>query len=249
MRIKYFERYELKYLLNREQARLIQAELLNYLKPDQFGDEVGHYPITSLYYDTADYQAYWNKIEGHRFRRKVRIRVYGDQVVTPETPVFVEIKQRNNKTLQKKRIVVPYQAALTLCGEGEAIEVETAADQETMQEVQYLSSVQQLQPACIVSYNRHALEGSEYDSGLRVTFDTNLKGRIHNLSLLSSDQSERHYFLPPDWAIMEVKVNVRVPYWLTELIGKYSCTLRRVSKYCLALEKSKILLRAQRTLL
>jgi SPX domain protein involved in polyphosphate accumulation len=248
MRIKYFERYELKYLLNREQVRLIQAELLNYLNPDQHGDESGQYPITSLYYDTADYRAYWNKIEGHRFRRKVRIRVYGDQVITPESPVFVEIKQRNNKTLQKKRIVVPYQAALALCGTGEAVALETAADHETMQEVQYLASVQQLQPACIVSYDRYALEGSEYDPGLRVTFDTNLKGRTHSLSLLSADQSESYYFLPPDWAIMEVKVNVRVPYWLTELIGKYSCTLRRVSKYCSALEKSKILLREQHPL-
>jgi hypothetical protein len=44
---------------------------------------------------------------------------------------------------------------------------------------------------------------------------------------------------------MEVKVNYRVPYWLTEMIGKYRFTLRRVSKYCAALEQTKAILQQQ----
>jgi hypothetical protein len=97
----------------------------------------------------------------------------------------------------------------------------------------------------VVSYDRQAFEGSEYDPGLRVTFDTNLKGRTHDLSLLSMGSVESRFFLPPGWCILEVKVNYRVPYWLTELIGKHRCTLRRVSKYCAALEQSKALLQRQ----
>jgi hypothetical protein len=45
---------------------------------------------------------------------------------------------------------------------------------------------------------------------------------------------------------MEIKVNDRVPYWLTEVISKYRCTVRRISKYCTALEQSKALLKNQR---
>ena len=104
----------------------------------------------------------------------------------------------------------------------------------------------QLQPTCVVSYDRMAFNGSEYDDGLRITFDTNLKGRTHALSLETIGHAESQFFIPPDWCIMEVKVNYRVPYWVTEMIGKYRFTLRRVSKYCAALEQSKSLMETQR---
>jgi SPX domain protein involved in polyphosphate accumulation len=246
VRIKYFNRYELKYVLRRSQADQIAGELAKHLDPDPYSDNGGQYAITSLYYDTEDYRAYWDKIDGHRFRRKVRIRVYGTQPVTPEADCFVEIKQRINKSLQKKRVIVPYSTALALCGSGKGVQMDSEVDQEVVREVQYLSEALQLRPACVVSYNRLALNGHEYDVGLRVTFDTNLKCRIHDLSLLTQDQGENHYFLPPDWCIMEIKVNHRLPFWLTEFIGKHRCTLQRVSKYCTALEKSKLMLRESR---
>jgi hypothetical protein len=100
----------------------------------------------------------------------------------------------------------------------------------------------QLQPACVVSYDRMAFEGAAYDPGLRVTFDTNLKGRVHDLTLTSQGYADNQFFIPPEWCVMEVKVNYRVPYWLTELIGRYRCTLRRISKYCTALEQFKAIL-------
>jgi SPX domain protein involved in polyphosphate accumulation len=216
---------------------------------DAHADDEGQYSITSLYYDTVDYKAYWDKIEGHKFRRKVRVRVYGDQVITPDTKSFVEIKQRINKTLQKKRVILPYATATALCGEGAEVPGELSEmEQAVVSEVRYLQGTLQLQPAAVVSYNRLAFEGSEYDPGLRVTFDTNLKGRVHDLTLLSNTYTENSYFIPPEFCVMEIKVNYRVPYWLTELIGRYRCTLRRVSKYCTALEQSKVLLQRSRVL-
>lgn len=246
MRIKAYSRYELKYLLNRAQREQMIEVLSDYLRRDAMGDAQGCYRITSLYYDTVDYRAYWDKVEGHRFRRKVRLRVYGDQAVSSETPCFVEIKQRINKTLQKKRAVLPYTVGSTLCGTGQEVSGEVSeADRAVIQEIQYLSRTLQLQPACVVSYGRLAFEGSEYDPGLRVTFDTDLKYRVHDLTLLSQGRVENHFFLSPEWCIMEIKVNYRVPYWLTELVGRYRCTLRRVSKYCSALEQGKVLLQRQ----
>ncbi|MCB0196215.1 MAG: polyphosphate polymerase domain-containing protein [Anaerolineae bacterium] len=249
MRIKQFSRYELKYLLTREQVAEFVEILPNYVKPDDSGDAHGRYSITSLYHDTDDYRAYWDKIEGHKFRRKVRIRVYGDQTVTPETSCFVEIKQRINKTLQKKRVVMAYTSAEALCSRGETVPEEAAmseTDREIVSEIRYLQATLQLQPACVVSYDRRAFNGSEYEDGLRITFDTNLKGRTHDLTLLSTGHAVNQFFAPPEWCIMEIKVNYRVPYWLTEMIGRYNFTLRRISKYCAALERSKSLLQTQR---
>ena len=248
MRIKEYSRYELKYLLNGAQYRQVVEALSAYLHPDEMGDTHGRYSVTSLYYDSPAYWAYWDKLEGHRFRRKVRARVYGDQVITPYTPCFVEIKQRINKTVQKKRVVLPYSSAEVLCG-GLTEDIKTgdltATEQAIIEEVQYLQIVNQLQPACVVSYDRQAFEGSEYDPGLRITFDSNLKGRVHDLTLLSQSYAHSHFFLLPEYYVMEVKVNYRVPHWLMEIIGHYGCTLRRVSKYCTALENSKVLLQRQ----
>ena len=244
-RLKEYSRFELKYIITEIQRKELAEVLKDYMQPDTMGDDLGRYNITSLYYDTFDYQAYWDKIEGHKFRRKVRVRVYGNQTVTAETPCFAEIKQRINKTLQKKRVQLPYAQALALCGAGEAVETDSAAEQAVIEEIQYLYYTLQLQPACIVRYDRQAFNGSQYDPGLRVTFDVNLKGRMHNLSLLSSGYAEDHFFVPPGFCIMEVKVNYRVPLWLTDLIANNRCTLRRISKYCAALEQVKELLQSQ----
>lgn len=241
MRIKHFNRYELKYVLHVGQYERIVEELPAYMVPDRYGDDLGRYAVTSLYYDSPSYKAYWDKIEGHKFRRKVRIRVYGGGEVAPDTPCFAEIKQRIDKTLQKKRVVLPYSRAVALCESGEPVDLESEVDRAIVGEIQYLSGTLALQPACVVAYNRMAFDGTEYDPGLRVTFDTGLKCRIHDLSLLSGTLAEDHYFLPPQWYVMEIKVNYRVPYWLTEFIAKHGCTLRRVSKYCAALERCSAL--------
>lgn len=245
LRIRHPDRFELKYLLSRDQSEAMVAELKNYMTLDQRGDEYGRYLITSLYFDTADYRAYWDKLEGHRFRRKVRVRVYGRERVTPETLCFAEIKQRINKTLQKKRILLPYASAIALCELGEPVVGESEADQAVIDEILYLRHSLQLQPACIVSYHRLAFESSEHEPGLRVTFDSELKCRTHDLTLLSMGFTENQYFLPPQQSVMEVKANDRVPYWLTQLIGNHRCTLRRVSKYCTALEQAKLRLGRQ----
>jgi SPX domain protein involved in polyphosphate accumulation len=244
-RIRFPDRYELKYLLDRNQYEEVAKALATHMEPDPHSED-GRYLITSLYYDTADYKAFWEKINGYRFRRKVRVRVYNTGMVSPDSLCFVEIKQRRNKTVQKKRVVLPYSTAVALCGSGKDAYGPAEADRLVIEEVQYLYNTLRLQPACVVSYDRLALEGSEYDPGLRVTFDTNLKCRAHDLTLLSQGYAENRFFAPPQWCVMEVKVNSRVPYWMTGVLSRHRCTLRRISKYCAALEHSKALLHSQR---
>ena len=246
LRIKAENRCELKYVLHQDQAAAVAAELVDYMMPDHHGDSRGQYAITSLYFDSPDHKAYWDKIEGHPFRRKVRVRVYGAQQITPDTRCFAEIKQRNNKTLQKRRVLLPYRDAVALSAYEHLLADASDADAAVLQEIIYLHHTLQLQPACVVRYNRVALDGGEYDPGLRVTFDTDLRCRVHDLSLLSTGLAENRFFLPPQYCVMELKVNYRAPYWLTQIIARHDCTLRRVSKYCLSLEQSHALLGRQR---
>jgi SPX domain protein involved in polyphosphate accumulation len=213
--------------------------------PDEHGDSQGGYLVTSLYYDTVDHKAYWDKIDGHRNRRKLRVRIYGDQAVTTETRCFLEIKHRLDRALQKRRVVLPYGAAVAMDQMDDLLDAASDEDRSVLEEVEYLYRALRLQPTCVVSYQRCALEGREYEPGLRVTFDTDLKYRIHELTLFANGQATDHYFLSPDWCIMEVKINHRAPYWLTEVIGMHQCVVRRISKYCAALEHSRVVLGRQ----
>jgi HAD superfamily hydrolase (TIGR01509 family) len=113
--IRKFNRFELKYLLTMEQTREFKQQLEAYMFPDQYAWNSGDYVISSLYYDSPDLQCYWEKIDGLKFRKKLRVRIYEtEESITEDSIVFVEIKQRYDKTIQKRRIAIPYRDAIAV---------------------------------------------------------------------------------------------------------------------------------------
>jgi len=92
-----------------------------------------------------------------------------------------------------------------------------------------------LHPASLVRYARKALVGTDYDIGLRVTFDNDLAYDAGLFGSFAPRLDEARCNLPrfpPEWTIIEIKVNARIPYWLTELVAAHNLNLVRVSKYC-----------------
>jgi SPX domain protein involved in polyphosphate accumulation len=241
-------RYELKYLLRRDQVKPLVAELHQTLRLDDHSGERGTYPITSLYYDTPDYKAYWDKLDGHRSRRKVRVRVYGDTTITPETPAYLEIKQRINKLMRKRRVALPYGDAVDFDGYYELGLARGHAEQALVHEAYYLYRTLQLRPTCVVTYDRMAFEGDARAPDLRITLDTNLRGRIHDLSLLSTGNVADQQVLGPEYAVLEVKANHNVPRWVAQLTARHRCTFYRISKYCMALERTQAIVQRQHIL-
>ena len=232
--IRRFNRFELKYLLPIEVVGPFRHELSAYLRPDSYGDDEGNYAVSSLYYDSPGYRFYWEKLEGVKFRRKLRIRHYETQAeLTPDTRVFVEIKQRLDRVTQKRRASLTYRDALRLCNE-RVIPDHRPQDRPVIEEIHSLAWQYDLRPTSLVSYLRQAYIGTDYDVGLRITFDTNLRHRPRDLQLHSRRMGR--FMVPPGIVVMEVKVNERIPYWLTELVGKHNFRLVRVSKYCQSLE-------------
>lgn len=232
--IRKFNRFELKYLLSLEAAESFQESLRAYLQPDRYANSRGNYAVSSVYYDSSDYHFYWEKMEGIKFRRKLRIRHYETQAqLTATSPVFVEIKQRLDRVTQKRRVILPYQDALSFCNE-RTIPEHRAEERAVVEEIEAMLWQYNLRPTSVVSYIRQAFVGTDLDVGLRVTFDTNLRYRAHDLQL-HSKQIGRFIF-PPHLVVMEIKVNERVPYWLTELVAQHNFRLIRVSKYCQSLD-------------
>lgn len=97
-RLHSFNRYEINYLLDEFRVSELRAALVARMGSDPFSPR-GGYPVTSLYYDTEELRFYWEKLEGLRFSRKLRMRLYGNPTeCTDETSVQVEIKQRVNRS-------------------------------------------------------------------------------------------------------------------------------------------------------
>jgi hypothetical protein len=232
--IRKFNRFELKYLVSIQQAEAFRKTLTAYLVPDQHGDALGLYELSSLYYDSPDYRFYWEKMDGIRYRRKLRIRHYmNSQPLHGDQPVYIEIKQRLNRVTQKRRVVLAYQDALQLCNNRQP-PAGAPEDQAVLDEVMSMLWQYDLHPASVVTYSRLALVGTDFDIGLRVTFDRDLRSRIHSLSLMDSQYDT--YLYPPDLCIIEIKANECIPYWLTEEVAKHQLNLIRVSKYCRSIE-------------
>jgi hypothetical protein len=235
--IRNFNRFELKYLITLHQAERFKSGLRAYLVPDEHGNNNGRYAVSSLYYDSPEFRCYWEKLDGLKVRRKLRIRWYETgEVLTEETPVFLEIKQRVDRVTQKRRAYLPYGEALRLCNDRQVPD-HTPEDEAIIEEIFVLLWQYNLCPASIVRYDRQAFIGTDYDIGLRVTFDTSLLFQSHRLRL--HEQPSGLPMLHPGFVVMEVKVNERIPYWLTEMIAEHNLQLIRFSKYCRSIEAAE----------
>jgi hypothetical protein len=230
--IRRFNRFELKYIITLRQAEQFKKALRAYLVPDEHGS--GSYTLDSLYYDSPDYRFFWEKMDGVKFRCKLRIRRYDNgQPLTDDAPVFLEIKQRLDRVTQKRRVLLPYRDALRFCNRRERPDCDPQ-DAPVLEEIEAMLWQYNLRPVSVVHYQRQALIGTDYDIGLRVTFDTALGYRTGNLNL--HEEPSNLPMFPPDRVVMEIKVNERIPYWLTELVAIYNLQLVRVSKYCRSIE-------------
>jgi len=230
--IRRFNRFELKYILPVKQCAQIIDELRRQIAPDRHGGTDG-YAIVSLYYDSPAHDFFWAKIEGLKFRRKVRLRIYPGDDIRKVTTGSIEIKQRINKTVQKRRLELPLDQAEALCAGELPLTGLDALDMQVASEITYLSRSMDLLPTAITAYKRRAFEVHEENAGLRVTFDTQVASRVHALTV--NAEAVNRLILPEDWCIMEVKADDRVPEWMTSLLARHGCQLHRVSKYCAGL--------------
>lgn len=233
--IRSFNRYELKYVIHASQIERIVADVRGQMAPDRYGDASGSYVISNLYYDSAELHMLQSKIVGTNYRRKLRVRVYGDAHQRAPSTAMVEIKQRLGRTTQKRRVVAPLDEALRICEARSTWTWQDAADQAVADEIRCLVLALALRPACTIGYRRRAFVGSRSEPGLRLTIDTDLWGAPPRLDFYC--QRPTTFLMPRDWSILEIKVDDRVPSWINELVTRHDCQLRRVSKYCLGMVK------------
>ncbi|MBE5963974.1 MAG: polyphosphate polymerase domain-containing protein [Lachnospiraceae bacterium] len=214
-----FKRYELKYIINRQQYENIFNALTQHMQKDKYYRS----KVCSLYYDTPDKRLIRRSIEKPVYKEKMRIRSYG--VPNGDTKVFVELKKKYKGIVYKRRIEVPYDIATNyLLGDDSYIK-----DSQIKREIDYFKAYYApLEPSMFLSYERIALVGNE-DKALRITFDTNIMYREYDLSLKSGIYGEK--ILNDDQVLMEIKIDGGMPLWLTDILSTNRAYKTSFSKY------------------
>ncbi|MEP6999697.1 MAG: polyphosphate polymerase domain-containing protein [bacterium] len=223
-------RYEVKYLIATRKVPALLSEIAPYTRLDPHSPDWG-YPIHSIYWDTKDFTLFWEKIEGAKFRRKLRFRRYGD---SPD--IFVEIKQREDRTVQKRRIRLPHAATLAAFGEGgSSLDWDLVTGDTVATEVALMIERLRLRPRMAIRYRRRALFGA-FDPQLRITFDGRIQYHPVDFSL-ERPFEEGRYVLDPRATVLEIKFDHRAPLWLTKVVRRHGLQMVRMSKYCSAVDQ------------
>ena len=247
-------RYELKFPIDFAMKDVIVKEASHGLKADANGVNAV-YRVSSMYFDTPDYTAYWEKLDGEEILMKYRLRYYTVEDNDGQLYVrngFMEIKHRINNTVFKERVALTDEGANTILKHPES-ELKNIVNHVKPEELEKKTTLSRLTKAAnipgftgvnIITYLREAWEGI-HDHRLRVTFDSSCMvyrpdqyGHVGN--------HEGQYFLPPDKCILEVKFNQAIPRWIRDIVNKYQVKLQRFSKYCTGLEMPGIVNRTGR---
>ena len=77
-------RKEIKYLISRGEAMILQQKLDSIMERDIHGEN-GRYFIRSQYYDSIDDQDLWDNLDGMYEKRKIRLRIYSLTVFADHT--------------------------------------------------------------------------------------------------------------------------------------------------------------------
>ena len=222
-------RFEVKYFVATTAVPELLEALAPYTRVDSHADARHGYPIFSVYWDTEHLSFFWEKIEGVKSRRKVRFRRYGDS-----DEVYIEIKQREDRTLHKRRLKWPLARVVEVFGTGRGRDWSALGDEPVAREVALMIQRLSLRPTMGVSYRRRALFGA-FDPELRVTVDTRLMYQPAPVDV-ARPFSSGAYILDPRVSVLEIKYDNRVPRWLTKLVCRHGLKIIRMSKYCSAVD-------------
>lgn len=218
----HFQRQELKYFVSNHLIDALIPEFNAFIERDRFS-KFGPYEIHSIYFDTEDWQAFYSKLDGNQRRQKFRIRSY---ILDPseEDNVFIEVKEKYNGTIFKRRSPIKFKDAKTIIT-GARIE----KDSPIVEEWRYGVLKNSLKARLLNSYTRFAFS-SEHFPGLRVTIDQNLSFTMTNS--VDFTQPTRNAYWSYGKSVVEIKFDRYVPQFIIDIIRRYNLTQVPVSKYC-----------------
>lgn len=226
MAIEVFNRYENKYLMDTKAFYNIYNDLMEYMEPDENNKDDKFYTISNLYYDSEHHSLIRTSLAKPKYREKLRIRSYG--VPGSEDKVYLELKKKVFGLVNKRRTALKLNEAYEFVRTGQAPAYRKGMNRQVMQEIEYFLSRYELQPMVYLAYDRIALF-CKGNRDLRITFDTNIRSRRHDLKLEAGDYGEQ--LLERGQWLMEVKAEKTIPVWLSRMLSEHQMYRTSFSKY------------------
>ena len=228
-----FKRYELKYLVTKEQ----RDEILWAMEPYMTADRFFHSSIRNIYCDTPNYRLIRQSLDKPVYKEKLRLRSYGPAGMGDE--IFVELKKKYESVVYKRRLEMTQKQALeALMGKAPLPDSQIGREIDAA-----LQFYQELIPRVFLSYERDAYHA--WDSDFRLTFDDCIRYRTQALTLDSDPWGEA--LLDADTVLMELKIPVSMPLWMASLLSRLGIVKASFSKYGAAYQQ--ILLNQQKGIL
>jgi hypothetical protein len=227
------QRYELKYQVPEGKALRIRDFVRGYLEIDEYSalQSSLSYPTINLYLDSDSLDTHWHTVNGNRNRFKLRLRYYDDQ---PDTPVFLEIKRRQDNVMLKDRGGVRKSAVRWLLAGHmpERKHMLNPNDNEAFVAVQrfcHLMLQLNARPKMHIAYLREAYENPR-DNNVRVTMDRKVESQPNPGPRLIAKSPKPHLVFGKT-VILELKFTARYPRWFRDLVETFHCTQVGAAKY------------------
>lgn len=226
MAIEVFNRYEHKYILDRDTFLKVVKIMDEYMEIDTHNIGYKPYTIANIYFDTPDDYLIRTSLSKPKYKEKLRLRAYGVPCV--DSKVYLEIKKKFNGIVNKRRTTLKLHEAYDFIKTGKRPEIKEYMNVQVLKELEYFLKIYDLSPKLYLAYDRIAYFDRN-NADLRISFDMNIRSRRYDLALEAGDYGEK--LLPDNIYLMEIKTALSKPLWLTHMLSELDIKRKSFSKY------------------
>ena len=238
--IRLVGRAELKYFFPAEIIQDIRDFIEPYAELDPYAAEMREhaYTVRSIYYDTEDLDFYYQKMDGWKIRRKLRVRSYNR--FYPDKPVFLEIKRRFINRVVKERVAVPL-SSVELIHEDhkkpKELYKDSVRNRNVLKKYVYNLSHFDLHPTALITYEREAFLG-RVNNHERLTVDKNVRSYLYPDIIDLFREDDLKPILRENY-ILELKFDNYMPKWMGKLVHQFGLRATPIPKYCSGIDTWK----------
>lgn len=224
--IEVFNRYEHKYMLDKQTFSKVLDVMDKHMVTDSHNEGHKPYTISNIYFDTEDDFLIRTSLSKPKYKEKLRLRAYG--VPNENSKVYLEIKKKFKGIVNKRRTTLRLEEAYSFVESGKIPELREYMNGQVLKEIEYFLQIYDLSPKLYLAYDRIAYFEKD-NRDLRISFDMNIRSRRHDLKLESGDFGKK--LIDDDFYLMEIKTSLAKPLWLTKMLTDFDIKRRSFSKY------------------
>jgi len=219
-KLKY--RNELKHVVTVADAMVIRSRLSCLLRTDKNAGPDGRYHIRSLYFDTPEDKALFEKMEGLPQKEKFRIRFYNHD------HRFIRLEKKIKHYSKTAKLGVSLTKGEVQDILGGRITFLKESDQALLREFFLQLRTERLVPKTIVDYMRQAYHSPA--GNVRVTMDSDVRTSVSSTDLFDAGLPNVTA-LDTGICILEVKYDGFLPEFIQDIVQLNNCTSTAFSKY------------------